>query len=40
MAQLTKGTILSLYGRLDAVEEPRWPFKVITLELFSAELLH
>jgi hypothetical protein len=40
MAQLTKGTILSLYGRLDAVEEPRWPFKVITFELFSAELLH
>jgi len=40
VAQLTKGAMLTLYGRLDAVEEPRWPFKVITLELSSAEVLH
>jgi hypothetical protein len=39
-AQLTKGTSLTLYGHLDAVEEPRWPFKVITFELSAAELLH
>ncbi len=39
-AQLTKGATLTLYGHLDAVEEPRWPFKVITFELSSAELLH
>lgn len=40
VAQFTKGATLTLYGRLDAVEEPRWPFKVITFELSSAELLH
>mgnify|MGYP001551158036 FL=1 len=40
VAQLTKGATLTLYGRLDAVEEPRWPFKVITFELSSAEMLH
>jgi hypothetical protein len=40
VAQLIKGAPLTLYGRLDAVEEPRWPFKVITLELSAAEVLH
>lgn len=37
IAQLIKGATLSLYGRLDAVEEPRWPLKVITFELSLAE---
>lgn len=39
-AKLTRGAVLSLYGRLGAVEEPRWPFKAITFELSAAELLH
>ena len=34
-----KGVTLALYGQLTAVEEPRWPSKVITLELTLAELL-
>jgi len=38
--RLAKGATLNLYGRLDAVEEPRWPLKVITFELSSAEVLH
>lgn len=33
-----KGVTLALYGELTAVEEPRWPAKVITLELTAAEL--
>ena len=39
-AKLTKGATFSLYGRLGAVEEPRWPSKVITFEISSAEPLH
>jgi hypothetical protein len=37
-----KGTTftLSLYGQLTAVEEPRWPAKVIRLDISSAEVLH
>jgi hypothetical protein len=31
---------LSLYGLLTAVEEPRWPSKVIRFDLTGAELLH
>lgn len=38
-ARLAKGATFSLYGRLTAVEEPRWPGKVITLEFSSAEPL-
>jgi hypothetical protein len=38
-AQLAKGATFSLYGRLSAVEEPRWTSKVITLEFSSAEPL-
>ena len=38
-ARLTKGATFTLYGRLSAVEEPRWPGKVITLEFSSAEPL-
>jgi hypothetical protein len=38
-ALLTKGATFTLYGRLSAVEEPRWPGKVITLEFSSAEPL-
>ncbi len=38
-AQLTKGATFSLYGRLSAVEEPRWLSKVITFELSAAEPL-
>ncbi|HVZ63951.1 MAG TPA: PEGA domain-containing protein [Lacunisphaera sp.] len=38
--QAIKGTTLSVYGKLEAVEEPRWPSKVIKLELESAALLH
>jgi PEGA domain/DnaJ domain len=38
-AQLTKGASFTLYGRLTAAEEPRWPFKVITLEISAAEPL-
>ncbi|HTL67650.1 MAG TPA: PEGA domain-containing protein [Lacunisphaera sp.] len=38
--QTIKGTTLSVYGKLEAVEEPRWPSKVIKIELESAALLH
>lgn len=38
-AQLSKGASVSFYGRLTAVEEPRWPLKVITLEFSEAALL-
>jgi hypothetical protein len=38
-ALLTKGATIQLYGRLSAVEEPRWPSKVITLEFSAAEPL-
>ncbi len=38
-AQLIKGATFDLYGRLSAVEEPRWPSKVITFEISSAEPL-
>ena len=34
--QLVKGANFALYGRLSAVEEPRWPSKVITFEFTSA----
>ena len=37
---LAKGATLNVYGKLDAVEEPRWPFKLISLELSGAEPLH
>ena len=39
IAQLVKGATFSLYGTLSAVEEPRWPFKVITFEFSPAEPL-
>ena len=39
-AKLIKGATFSLYGRLGAVEEPRWPGKLITFEISSAEPLH
>ncbi len=35
VGQLIKGASLTLYGRLSAVEEPRWPSKVITFEFSS-----
>jgi hypothetical protein len=38
-AQLAKGATFALYGYLSAVEEPRWPFKVITFEMTLAEPL-
>lgn len=38
-AQLVKGATFTLYGRLSAVEEPRWPSKVITFEISSVEPL-
>lgn len=38
-AQLIKGATFSLYGRLSAVEEPRWTSKVITFEFSAAEPL-
>ena len=34
-----KGATFEFYGRLSAVEEPRWPLKVITLEISAAEPL-
>lgn len=34
-----KGATLTLYGLLSGVEEPRWPARVITFELTSAEPL-
>jgi len=39
-AQLGKGATFTFYGRLDAVEESRWPAKVITFEFFEVEPLH
>lgn len=36
---LPKGTTFALYGLLAAVEEARWPAKMITFELSGAELL-
>ncbi len=38
-AQLVKGATFEIYGRLSAVEEPRWPLKVITFEISAAEPL-
>lgn len=38
-AQLVKGASFTLYGRLTAVEEPRWPSKIIMIELSAAEPL-
>lgn len=38
-AQLIKGASFVFYGRLTAVEEPRWPSKVIMIELSAAEPL-
>ncbi|MBI2497918.1 MAG: PEGA domain-containing protein, partial [Opitutae bacterium] len=38
-AALTKGATFTLYGRLSAVEEPRWPSRVITFEISPAEPL-
>ena len=38
-ARLGKGATFACYGRLSAVEEPRWPFKVITFEISPAEPL-
>jgi len=37
VAQLTKGATFALYGRLSAVEEPRWPAKVIAFEITNAD---
>ena len=37
--KLAKGATLAVYGQLSAVEEPRWPFKVITFEISPAEPL-
>jgi hypothetical protein len=38
-ARLVKDGTFSFYGRLSAVEEPRWPSKVITFEFTAAEAL-
>ena len=38
-AQLIKGAAFALYGTLSAVEEPRWPSRVITFEFSAAEPL-
>ena len=38
-AQLGKGATLTFYGRLTAVEEPKWPSKLITFEISAAEPL-
>lgn len=37
VARLTKGATLPLYAQLDAVEEPNWPAKTISIELINAE---
>ncbi|AOS44580.1 PEGA domain protein [Lacunisphaera limnophila] len=34
-----KGATVTVYGQLQRVEEPRWPLRVITLELTLAEIL-
>ena len=39
LAQLVKGATLSFYGRLDTVEEARWPAKIVTLEFSAVESL-
>jgi hypothetical protein len=39
VAQLAKGATFTLYGHLTAVEESRWPTKVITFEFSDAEPL-
>jgi hypothetical protein len=39
-AQLTKGATFTLYGHFTAVEEPRWPSRVITFEISPGEPLH
>jgi hypothetical protein len=39
-ALAAKGATIEVFGTLIATEEPRWPAKVITLELTDAELLH
>jgi hypothetical protein len=39
-AQLVKGATFTFFGRLTAVEESRWPAKVITFEFSDAEPLH
>jgi hypothetical protein len=39
VAQLTKGSEFSFYGRLTAVEESRWGSKSVTFELSSVETL-
>jgi hypothetical protein len=39
-ALAAKGATIEVFGALVATEEPRWPAKVITLELTDAELLH
>ena len=39
VASLTKGGTFEFYGTLSAVEEPRWPSKVITFEFSTAEPL-
>ena len=40
VALLVKGAAFTFYGRLTAVEESRWPAKVITFEFSDAEPLH
>lgn len=37
VAQLVKGASFALLAKLDAVEEPRWPAKTISIELISAD---
>jgi len=39
-ALLAKGATFTFYGRLTAVEESRWPAKVISFEFSDAEPLH
>ena len=37
VALLVKGATFALLGKLDAVEEPRWPAKTISMEIISAD---
>ena len=37
VAQLAKGATFALLGKLDAVEEPRWPAKTISIEIIGAD---
>ena len=39
IAPLAKGATFTFYGRLSAVEEPKWPAKVITFEFSAVEPL-